>query len=288
MKKCEQRTAWSRRGVVAVLTAGLLVLGAGQAGAQPQADTLSRVALTQRVGESVPLELTFRDEAGRLTALRELMSDRPVILVPVFYRCPMLCTQVLNALLRAVQELTLSAGSDYEVIVFSIDARETPTLAAQKKLAYLRHVRDPAMRAGWHFLTGEREAIDRLCEAIGYRYAYDAARDQFAHPAAAVILTPDGRISRYVVGLDYSPRDLRLSLVESSEGRIGSVVDRVLLRCYAYDPASGRYGFAVMNALRIGGALTLLGLAGLVGFLRRRHAGRVDAEREQPQTQVPR
>lgn len=267
-----RRTRTNTLTMLAVATIAAAMSTAWLRAQTPQDDILNSVRLDQRLGETVPKDVRFVNEKGDEVAISEYFTGRPVVLVPVFYRCPMLCTQILSALVRTTAGQSLNPGEDFTVVVFSIDPRETPGLAIEKKLQYLKQIPRPAARHGWHFLVGQQESIQRLTESIGYHYAYDKERDQFAHPAAITILTPDGVISRYLVGLDYTPKDLRLSLVEASDGAIGDFVDQVLLRCYCYDPESGRYGFAIMTALRLGGALTIatLGAAILWMSLRRR------------------
>jgi protein SCO1/2 len=244
-----------------------------QAGAQPQsvAAALAGVDVLQRLGEKVPLDVHFLDESGKDVLLSQFTGDVPVVLVPVYYRCPMLCTQVLNALVRTLKRIPLEPWRDFHVVVFSIDPRERPSLAAQKKLHYLDRYDQPGASAGWHFLTGEEQEVRRLADAVGFQYTYVAAHDVYNHPAAIILLTKDGTINRYLLGLDFSPRDLRLALVETAEGRIGSLADSILLRCYRYDPASGRYGLAIMTAVRIGGGLTVAGLVGTIVILGRKH-----------------
>ncbi len=232
--------------------------------------SLAGVRLEQRLGESVPREARFVDETAAEVTLSDYGGERPVILVPVFYRCPMLCTQVLNALIRATERLDFRAGERFDVVVFSIDPREGPDLASQKKLSYFRRRMSDASHRGWHFLTGAESEIHELTRAIGFHYTYDPATDQFAHPAAIAVLTPTGRVSRYLTGVDYDTGDLRLALLEASQGSIGSVADRIILRCYRYDPSTGRYGFAVMSAVRAGGAMTVIALAAAVLLLNRR------------------
>lgn len=241
----------------------------------PAAKAMQQVGLEQRLDAQIPLDAGFVDESGAVVTLSSFVDRRPVVLVPAYYRCPMLCTLVINALVETVAEIELQPGKDFQIVVFSIDPREKPSLAAEKKLNYLRRFGRNDTQAGWHFLTATRETIDRVTGALGYGYSYDAESDQYAHPAAVAVLTPDGRISRYLLGFDYGPRDLRLALVESSQGRVGSLVDKALLRCYAYDPATGQYGFAVMTAIRSAALLTVLGLVGAILFMqmRRRHRG---------------
>jgi protein SCO1/2 len=241
-----------------VLTAALTARPApAQPGVPPQ---LQGVRIDQKLGEPVPLDLTFRDERGVTVRLGEYFGRRPVILVLAYYRCPMLCTQVLNGLVHALWEVGLEMGADFEVVTVSFDPRETPELAAAKKKAYLKRYRQPGGEEGWHFLTGEEPAIRRLTEAVGFHYRYDAANDQFAHASGIMVLTPRGKIARYFYGINYSPRDLRLGLVEASDNKIGSLADQFLLACFHYDPTTGKYGLAVMNLVRLGGVLTLLAL----------------------------
>jgi protein SCO1/2 len=234
------------------------------------------VGITQRINDLVPLDLTFHDETGRTVRLGDFFTNRPVVLVPAYFRCPQLCTQVLNGVVEGLRGVSL-AGKDFEVVVVSFDARETPELAAAKKANYLEKYGRPGAEASWHFLTGEQPSIDRLLDAIGYRVRYDQKLDQFAHGSGIVLLTPKGRVSRYFFGISFPSRDLRLGLVEASQGHVGSVVDQMLLYCYHYDPATGRYAATAMGLVRLGGALTVLALAGflLTAWLRerRRRAG---------------
>jgi protein SCO1/2 len=237
----------------------------------PDDAALADVRLDQNLNDQLPLDTEWRDEHDTPVTLSQYFhNEKPVIIVPVYYRCPMLCTQVLNELVRTAGRIDLRAGDAFEVVIFSIDARETPTLAAQKKLNYLREYKGDESTRGWHFLTGDQPAIDQLAGAVGFGYHYDEDRDIFAHPAAVIFATPDGKTARYIIGLDYTPRDLKFAIIESSKGRIGSVVDHILLRCFPYDPATGRYGFAIMAAIRIGGVLTVLAIVtGIIYYTRR-------------------
>jgi protein SCO1/2 len=216
------------------------------------------IGIDQRLNEMVPGDLVFRDETGREVRLADYLGDRPVVLVLAYYRCPMLCTLVLNGLASSLRALGLQIGSDYEVITVSIDPTETPDLAAAKKQTYVEEVGDAAANDGWHFLTGDQEPIRRLADAVGFRYVYDAETEQYAHAAGIMIVTPAGRLARYFYGIDFPPRDVRLALVEASEGRVGSVVDRLLLLCYQYDPATGRYGPLTVRLVQAGGVLILI------------------------------
>jgi len=249
---------------------GTSICAAASGTRREAASPVDRVTLDQRLNAQVPLDAQFMNEAGSPVALSDYIDRRPVVLVPAYYRCPMLCTVVINSVVDAAANVALQPGKDFKVVVFSIDSRETPSLAAEKKLTYLRRFGRNDTQAGWHFLTGSESMIRRVTDALGYGYAYDPGNDQFAHPAAVAVLTSEGRIARYLLGVDYKPRDLRLALVEASKGRIGTVVDQVLLRCYHYDPSTGRYGFAIMTAIRVAGGATVLGLAGAVYFMRHR------------------
>lgn len=240
------------------------------AGKSPTAELLRDVQIEQHLGAQLPLDAVFRDEAGRRVTLGDYFAEKPVVLMLVYYRCPMLCTQVLNGFLKSSQAVPLEIGRDYQVVTVSFDPRETPDLAAEKKKQYARaYLRDGADR-GWHFLTGDRQSIERLAGAVGFRYRYDPPSGQFAHASGLVVATPHGRLARYLYGIDYSPHDLRLGLVESSAGRIGSPVDQVLLLCYHYDPLTGQYGLAIAGVLRAAGAITVLALAAFLAAMYRR------------------
>jgi protein SCO1/2 len=233
----------------------------------PAAETrpaaLETVDYVQRPGAALPLATRFRDEDGRERALGDFFGERPVVVVPAYYRCPMLCSLVLGGLARSLRAL---GDADLEVVVFSIDPAETPALAAEKK-AGLGVDGDR-----WHLLTGDEPQIRAVADAVGFRYAWDEARGQWAHPAGVVVATPDGRVSRYLFGVEYAPRDLRLALVEASAGKLGSIVDRLLLFCYAYDPSAGAYSLAVLRTVRLAGLLTVALLVAFVTVSLRRTA----------------
>jgi protein SCO1 len=258
--------------MVRPLSAAILLLHlAGPAYAQPGLPaSLRGVGFEQKLNGQVPLDLAFKDEAGRQVRLKDYLDGKPAILVLAYFRCPMLCDQVLNGLVQAMLDLPFDAGKEFTVITVSFDPTETPEMATAKKKTYLVRYTRPGAEQGWHFLTGEEDAIKRLADAIGFRYRYDAQREQFAHAAGIVLLTPEGKISRYFYDVRYSPRDLRLGLVEASQNKIGSVADQILLYCFHYDPAEGKYGAAVMNIVRLGGVLTVLALATLMAVLWRR------------------
>jgi protein SCO1 len=236
-------------------------------GTPPQ---LAAVGYDQRLGEPLPLDLRFRDESGREVALGDLLHGRPAVVALAYYRCPMLCNLVVDGLATALKAIPFAPGRDIEVIVASFDPRETPDLAAAEKAATLTRYGRPETAAGWHFLTGSPAAVRELTRALGFRYAWDEAAGQFAHASGIVVVTPEGRVGRYLYGIEYAPRDLRLALVDASAGRIGTLADQVLLYCFHYDPKSGRYSAAVLQLVRAGGVATVALLGGFVVLSRRR------------------
>ena len=219
---------------------------------------LEKVGIDQKIGQQLPLDATFRDESGRQVRLGEFFGRRPVVLALAYYECPMLCTQVLNGMTGSLKTMSFDAGRDYDVVVISINPRETPALAADKKKTYVEHYGRPGTAAGWHFLVGADDQIHRVADAIGFRYAYDKNIDQYAHAAAIYVATPSGVIARYLLGIDFAPKDLRFALQEASNNRLGTVADQLLLLCYHYDPATGRYGADTLLAVRIGFVATVL------------------------------
>ena len=228
------------------------------------------VGFDQRMGEQAPLDAAFRDEAGRAVLLGDYFGRRPVILVPVYYSCTTLCPILLDGLARSLRPVSLDMGKDFDIVTVSINPRETAAQAAARKELVLQRYGRPGAAQGWHFLTGEEASIQRLARAIGFRYTYDAKTDQYAHAAGVVILTPQGRTARYFYGIDLSPRDLRLGLIEAAEDTIGSPIDQVLLFCYHYDPLTGRYGLIIMNVIRLAGLATILGLGAFIAVMVRR------------------
>jgi len=263
-----------------LLAAGLWAVS-GVALAQPQAigsplpaeglpPALRDVGFEQRLGEALPLDLPLRDETGRDVRLGDYFGRRPVVLSLVYYECPMLCTLTLNGLVSALGVLSFDAGREFELVTVSFDSRDTPELAAAKKNAYLGRYKRPGAEASWHFLTATPAAIARLTRAVGFRYAWDAQTRQFAHPAGIVVTTPEGQIARYLYGIEYAPRDLRLAVVEASKGQIGNPVDQLALFCYQYDPMTGRYGAAIMRMLRAAAIATVLALGAFIGVMLRR------------------
>jgi len=234
------------------------------------AELLSQVGFDQRLDQQVPLDLTFRDEAGQVVRLGSYFGQKPVILSLVYYHCTTLCPLILDGLVKSLDGISFDLGKQFNVLSVSIDPREGPAEAAAKKAQFLPRYGRPGAEGGWHFLTGEAPAIQQLTQAIGFRYAYDAKTDDFAHPAGIVILTPQGKVSRYFYGIDFSARDLRLGLIEADAGKIGNPIDQVLLYCYHYDPATGKYGFIVMNAIRLLGLATVLVLGIFIAVMLRR------------------
>ena len=238
------------------------------------------VTFRQRLNEQLPLDTAFRDEDGRAVTLADYVrGDRPVILAFVYYSCPMLCTQIMNGVSRAVKVLPFTAGNDFDVVFISFDPRDKPETARAKKTALINYWSMQNQSGAWHFLTGDEPNIRAITSAAGFSYSWDEKTQQFAHLSGVLVLTPDGRLSRYFYGVEYSPKDLRLALVESGQGRIGSLVDELLLYCYHYDPATGRYGAMVMNLVRIGGVLTVAFLAGFIYLMRREEKLRSPMER---------
>jgi len=229
-----------------------------------QIPILKEVGLDQKLDAQVPLDLKFSDEQGREVTLGSLFGHRPVVLALVYYECPMLCTEVLNGLVSALQTIAFNAGNEFDIVAVSFDPGETPALAAQKKALYVKRYGRPGAETGMHFLTGREDAIHALTSAVGFRYQYDPSTDQFAHTAVLTVLTPAGHVSRYLYGIEYQPRNLRLALVEAADGKIGTAVDKALLYCYHYDPETGKYGLAIMNLVRLGGIMTV---AAAVSFI---------------------
>jgi len=234
---------------------------------------LQGVGIDQKLDYQLPLDAVFRDEAGRSVPLSAFFaSKKPVILAPVYYRCPMLCTQILTGLESSLKAVSFNPGRDFEVVAFSFDPKDTPETASSKRDLYVRRYARPGTANGWHFLTGDTANIKLLTDALGFHFKYDPASDQFAHASAVMIATPEGRISRYFYGVEYAPRDIRLGLVEASEGRIGTAVDQALLFCFHYDPATGKYGAVAMGSLRLAGALFVLIGGGFLVIVLRREA----------------
>jgi protein SCO1 len=231
---------------------------------------LREVGFDQNLDQRMPLDTPLVDEAGRIVRLGDYFGARPVVLLFAYYECPMLCTQVINGLASALGVLSLEPGRDFEIVTISFDPRDTPATATAKKAGYMQRYKRAGAETAWHFLTGDPASIDRLTKAAGFRYVWDEQTQQFAHPSGVIVLTPDGRLARYLFGIEYSPRDLRLGIVDASAGKVGSPVDALLLYCFHYNPMTGRYGLVIMRAIRIAGAATILALGGFIFIMLRR------------------
>ena len=231
---------------------------------------LQNVGFEPPLNGQMPLDLAFRDETGRNVQLREYFGQKPVVLAFVYYGCPMLCDQVEQGVVGVLRMLSFNPGRDYEVVFVSFDSRETPQMAAEKKKKALARFRRPETDSGWHFLTGSQESIDAATKAANFRFSFDAKSSLFAHASGVMVLTSDGRISRYFYGVEYPGRDMRLGLVDASSGRIGTPIDHVLLYCYHYDPSSARYSASILKIIRLGGVLTILCIIGAILIFRRR------------------
>ena len=240
-----------------------------------------RIGIDQKLGDQLPLDLRFVDSEGNTVHLRDFFGEKPIVLSLVYFDCPMLCTQVINSLLRAMNVLSFGAGTEFDVLTISIDPGETPELAKAKKIEYLKNYRGREGSTGWHFLTGDQQQIEQLAAAVGFRYEYDEPTDQYIHASGIMVLTPDGKLARYFYGIDYPPRDLRWGLVEAADGAIGNPVDQLLLLCYSYDPMTGKYGLYIRNSLRIGGLATVLALGSFI-FVMLRRERRGELQKPQP------
>ncbi len=235
---------------------------------------LEGVNIEQRIGTVLPLDARFKDETGKDVVLGDFFGhDRPVVLALVYYECPMLCTLVLNGLVkvfRALKLLDFVPGEQFDIVVVSFNPKETPRLAAAKKQTYVDAYGAPETAGAWHFLTGPQESIDAVTKAVGFQYRYDPEKDQFAHAAGIMVASPQGKLSRYLLGIEYAPRDMRLALSEASENKVGSIAEQLLLLCYHYDPSTGKYTAATMTALRIAAAATVIAIVSLIVVMRRR------------------
>jgi protein SCO1/2 len=236
---------------------------------------LRDVGFDQNLDQMLPLDVEFTDERGRTVKIGDYFGKRPVVLSFVYYGCPMLCLQSLSSLAATLGVVAENPGEDFEVVSISIDPRETPALALEKKAHYVERSGKPSIAAGWHYLTGTEANILRLTKAAGFRYAWDESAQQYAHPAGIVVATPHGKVSRYLFGIDYGPRDLRLALLDATEGKIGSPLKRVLLYCYHYDLATGRYSLAIMRIVQVAGAATALSLGMMIFIWTRRERRQV-------------
>jgi len=278
---------------LAVLAAFLLLPASASGQADPlpvmqnptgRPEVMKNIGLDQRLDAQVPLDLKFRDEHGSRVTLSQFFGARPVVLALVYYQCPMLCTFVLNGLLTSAKHLSFQMGKEYEVVTVSIDPTETPVLAEAKHTMYAGLYGRPGAVSGWHFLTGEEPAIRQLAASVGFRYIYDKESQQYGHASGIMVLTPQGRVSRYFYGIEYPPRDLRFALVEASGGRIGSAVDQILLTCFHYDPMTGKYGLVISRVIRLAGIATIVAIGGLVFVLRRREHYALPGDGREPES----
>jgi protein SCO1/2 len=257
--------------VAAGAQAAAPIVNPGEGGTNQKLAIFDQVGIEQRLNQQVPLDLTFTDEHGQQVKLGKYFGSKPVILSLVYYQCPMLCSQVLSGLTGALNGIVrFNVGRDFEVVTVSFDPRDTAKDAAANKSSYVRRYRRQGAEQGWHFLTGSKEQIAALAGAVGFRYQWDPEIQQFAHASGIMLLTPDGRVAQYYYGIEYAPRDLQLGLIEASKGKIGNVVDQVLLYCYHYDPAKGKYGAAILNIMRMSALATVLLLGGFVIIMFRR------------------
>jgi len=242
---------------------------------------LKNVGVDQHLDGQVPLDLQFRDETGKSVRLGDYFGKRPVILNLAYYGCTMLCGEVQGGIIGSLRALQFNPSTDFDIVTVSFDPKETPEQAAAKKNSLLLRYHRPGAEQGWHFLTGDQHNIEALTRSVGFDYQYDPALNQWAHAAAIMVLTPQGKISKYFYGVEFAPKDLRFGLIEASENKIGTVVDQILLYCYHYNPATGKYGAVIMNVLRLAGVATVLILGGLIFILFRRdpslqtHAARI-------------
>ncbi len=234
---------------------------------------LKNVGIQQNLNEPIPPGAEFRDESGQEVKLGDYFGSRPMILNLVYYKCPMLCSEVLAGLTSALKPMKLDIGKDFDVLTISFDPRETPQDATASKAEYLKRYGRSGAEKGWHFLTGPQESIDAVTKAAGFQYEYNQQTGQFAHSTAILVLTPEGKIAQYYYGVEFPTKDLRLALVQASQNKIGSVVDQILLYCYHYDPGAGRYGLMVSRVLRLAGLATMLILGGFIILMLRREAG---------------
>jgi len=231
---------------------------------------LKDVGIEQNLNQQLPLNLQFRDESGKAVQLGDYFRKKPVVLSLVYYRCPMLCSEVLAGLEGSLRALSFDAGNQFNVLTVSFDPKDTPETATQKKALTMKHYKRPGAAEGWHFLTGSQASINALTKAVGFQYEYDPKTDQFAHTTAIMIVTPEGKIAQYYFGVEYPPSDLRLGLIQASQNKIGSLADQIILYCYHYDPHAGKYSAIISHILQLAGGLTVLSIGLLVLVLIRR------------------
>lgn len=265
---------------LAVSAGAQMIPSAAKVANSQQEELLANVGWSPKLHQKLPLDLKFTDDQGQVVQLGDYFGKKPVILTLMYLECPMLCGEVINGTFQGLQDLKFKAGRDFQYVAVSINPKEKPPLAAAKKGVFLKKYGLKAQANGFHFLTGQAESIDRLAKSVGFRYAYDPKTQSYAHPAGIILVTPDGQISRYMGGVIFHPQDLRLGLVDSSQGKVGSLADILLLKCCAFDPNTGKYNLAVHRLLQGGGLLTLLCLGLLIFTLTRRHGEHAGNEEE--------
>ncbi len=231
---------------------------------------LANIAIEQRLNEQVPANLVFRDETGKAVHLSDYFGKKPLVLSLVYYRCPMLCSELLVGLESTLKVLKFDVGKEFDVLTISFDPKDTPELATAKKATILKRYNRPGASDGWHFLTGPQESIDAITKAVGFQYSYDQKTGQFAHSTAIMLLTPEGKVAQYYYGVEFPPKDVRLGLIQASQNKIGTLADQVLLYCYHYDPATGKYGAIISRIIQLAGGLTILSIGAVLLMLFRR------------------
>lgn len=259
-----------------------LIGSTGPIYAQSQTNGDNKVALDQKLNAQLPLDAVFKDETGKTVMLGDYFGSKPVVLNLVWYNCPSLCGLELQSMVKTFQQEKLKIGKDFNVVTISIDPKETPALAMERKQEYIQMLGQPGAASGWHFLTGDDTQIHRVADAIGYKYYYDPTSQQYIHPAGILIITPSGKVSKYFYGIEYHPEDLRLGLVAASKGKVGSFVDQILLICCQYDPQTGRYSLVISKVLKVAGGLTIAILL-LFWMMMARLEKRMVAERNRPE-----
>ena len=258
----------ARTALVLILAFAPVAIGAAGTALRPP--NLDGIGIEQRLNAQVPLETVFRDEHGSAVSLQTYFHEKPVLLAPVYFSCPMLCSQILSGVVAGLRPLSLKPGRDFEIVALSFDPADTPQTATAKRDQYSHSYSRKAGINGWHFLTGSQAAITSVMQAIGFHYRWDAVHKMFIHASGIMLLTPHGRVARYLYGVEYEPKDLKLGLIESSNNRIGSPVDQILLFCYHYDPKTGKYGAVVLNVLRMAAISTVIALGLALFFFWRR------------------
>lgn len=253
-------------GLLAVCTVASAQKIASQA-VDPEIVAARDLKFEQNLDAQLPMDAKFVDQNGKAVTLGDTFRGRPVILGLIYYKCPSLCNQVLNGLVGTLKVMNFTVGNQFDVVMVGIDEREKPVTAEAKLQSYLNQYDREGSEKGWHFLTGDRDQVQRVAKAVGYSYKFDVRRDQYAHPAGLVVITPEGKASKYFIGIEYSPRDMKFAVMDASEEKIGSVVEQAVAYCFLWDPHSGKYSFAIMRLLQVGGLLTVLCIGGLVVYL---------------------